>query len=173
MEEFSTYVVKKRGQHGRLGHSANMISDVRRYLLDDFSFQSRRHVFRVFKLCCLVNGNPKRDYPATTTDLTGCGLSAGCFELFILLVQSYTLCIGYSHQSFFTEQTYKAVQAAVCSSVDFFVATGFSIWKDLFDSGVDAFIDRFCSLYSDFLGKKRIEFNDGVLEVFAVFTRNQ
>ena len=157
LETFSTYVLGKRGQHGRLGHSASMISDVRRYQLDDFSFQSRRHVSRVFKLCCLVVGIPKRDFPAVTMELTGCGLSAGCFELCILLVQSYTLCSGYSHQSFFTEQTYKAVQAAVCSSGDFFVATGFSIWKDLCDSGVDAFINQFCSLYSDSLGEKRID----------------
>ena len=115
-----------------------MISDVRRYLLDDFSFQSRCHFFRVFKLGCLVVGIPKRDYPTVTMDLTSCGRSAGCFELCILLVQPYTLCSGYSHQSFFTQQTYKAVHAAICSSGDFFVATGFSIWMDLCDVVVPA-----------------------------------
>ena len=127
VEEFNTYVVEKRGQHGRLGHSASKISDVRRYMLDDCCFHSRRHVFRVFELCCLIVGIPKRDYPVVTMDLVGCGQDDGCFELCVLLVQSYTLCSGYCHQSFFTEQTYKAVQAAVSSSGEFFVATGFSI----------------------------------------------
>ena len=157
VEEYSTYVVEKRGQHGRLGHSVSRIFDVRRYLLDDFSLQSRRHVFRFFKLCCLVVGIPMRDYPVVAMDLTGCGLSDGYFERCVLLVQSYTLCSGYCHQSFFTEQTYKAVQAAVCSSGDVFVATGFSNWKNLCDSVVDAFIERYCSLYSDFLANKRVD----------------
>ena len=48
VNEYNAYVIAKRRQHCRLKRSASEIPDVRRYLLDDFGFQSRRHVLRVF-----------------------------------------------------------------------------------------------------------------------------
>ena len=56
--ECNSYVIEKRRQHCRLERSASDIPDVRRYLLDDFSFRSRCHVLRIFKLCCLIVGEP-------------------------------------------------------------------------------------------------------------------
>ena len=56
VEEYSSYVVEKRRQHVDCGRSGSDVNDVVDFLLRDYSFQARRHEYRVFKLCCLIVG---------------------------------------------------------------------------------------------------------------------
>ena len=77
VDEYNAYVIEKRRQHSRLERSASTIPDVRRYLLDDFGFQSRRHVLRVFRLCCLLVGEPNHECPPLTIDLGVAGRLKG------------------------------------------------------------------------------------------------
>ena len=53
VDKYNAYVIEKRRQHCRFDYAASAIPNVRRYLLDNFGFQSRRHVLRVFKLCLI------------------------------------------------------------------------------------------------------------------------
>ena len=153
--EYSAYVIEKRRQHSRLDRSAGSISDVRRYLLDDFGFQSRRHVLRVFKICCLLVGEPNRVSPPFTLDLAGCKQAEGSVLLCCRVVQSYVLGDGYSPQSLFTESTMGLIREAVSDAGLFYIGSDFNVWKDLCDSGVDSFIAAFCELYKEFLAKRR------------------
>ena len=155
VDEYSAYVIEKRRQHSRLERSASSISDVRRYLLDDFGFQSRRHVLRVFKLCCLLVGEPNRVSPPFALDLAGCKQAEGSVLLCCRVVQPYVLSDGYSPQSLFTESTLGLIRDAVSDAGLFYFGSDFNVWKDLCDSGVDSFIAAFCELYKEFLAKRR------------------
>ena len=73
-EEFKSYVVEKRRQYGDCGYSVGDIADVVQFLLRDFGFQSRVHLFRLFKVCCLNFGVPSSSPP--TIDLSGCAIGA-------------------------------------------------------------------------------------------------
>ena len=77
VDEYNAYVIEKRRQHSRLERFASTIPDVRRYLLDDFGFQSRRHVLRVFKLFCLLVGESNHECPPLTIDLGVAGRLRG------------------------------------------------------------------------------------------------
>ena len=110
--------------------SAGSISDVRRYLLDDFGFQSRRHVLRVFKLCCLLVGEPNRVSPPFTLDLAGCKQAEGSVLLCCRVVQSYVLSDGYSPQSLFTESTMGLIRDAVSDAGLFYIGSDFN-WTHL------------------------------------------
>ena len=50
VEEYSSYVVEKRRQHVDSGRSGSDVNNVVDFLLRDYSFQARRHVYHVFKL---------------------------------------------------------------------------------------------------------------------------
>ena len=70
--EFKSYVIAKRRHHEDATCAASeILDDVEQFLLRDFAFQSRTHVFRLFKLCCLVVGMPNSNLPAVTIDLGG------------------------------------------------------------------------------------------------------
>ena len=151
----AAFVIEKRRQHSRLERSASTIPDVCRYLLDDFVFQSRRHVMRVFKLCCFLVGEPNHACPPFTIDLGGCGQAERSVHLCCRIVQSYVLSDGYAPQSLFTESTLGLIRDAIANAGLFYIGTDFNVWKDLCDSGVDWFISAFCELYGEFLLNRR------------------
>ena len=155
VDEYSAYVIEKRRHHSRLERSASSITDIRRYLLDDFGFQSRRHVLRVFKLCCLLVGEPNRVSPPFTLDLSSCKQAEGSVLLCCRVVQSNVLSDGYSPQSLFTESSMGLIRDAVSDAGLFYIGSDFNVWKDLCDAGVDSFIASFCELYKEFLAKRR------------------
>ena len=103
--------------------------------LKDFGFQSRRHRFRVFKLCCLIVGEPSRVYPSLSIDLSGCGLTKGCVQLFqngtvlCAVCWLFPLVLLYRAYSGFRSRCY-------CRCCVFFVGSDFDLWKDLCDPGV-------------------------------------
>ena len=73
--EFKSYVIEKRRHHEDATCAASEILEVVQFLLRDFAFQSRTHVFQLFKICCLVVGMPNSNLPAVTIDLRGSKLS--------------------------------------------------------------------------------------------------
>ena len=151
VKEYSSYVVEKRRQHVDSVRSGSDVNNVVDFLLRDYSFQARRHVYRVFKLCCLVVGMPVKKCPPVTIDFSGSVISPTDFRSCMELVQSYVLSPGYSHQSFFTDSTLDAVRAAISDAGVSFVAPGFSLWNDFCGSGYDAFLSRFRKLYFSYL----------------------
>ena len=54
--EYKSYVKETRRHHQDSTYAGNEIRDVVQFLLRDFGFQSRTHVFRLFKICCLIVG---------------------------------------------------------------------------------------------------------------------
>ena len=156
VDEYTAFVIEKRRQHSRLEPSAaSTIPGVRRYLLDDFGFQSRRHVMRVFKMCCLLVGELNHACPPSTIGLGGCGQAEGSVHLCCRIVQSYVLSDGYAPQSLFTESTLSLIRDAVANAGLFYIGTDFNVWKGLCDSGVDSFISAFCELYGEIMLKRR------------------
>ena len=123
VEEYHSYIIEKRRQHEGGSSSACDIPDVVRYLVRDFSFQARVHLFRVFKFCCLIVGMPESSPPPVSMDLSG--FSAEMFRDCLLLVQSYILSWGYSHRSFFVEITLDAVCEAVANAGTFYLSADF------------------------------------------------
>ena len=63
-EEYTSFVVEKRSLHSRSDRSSDSITDVTQFLLQDFSFQARHRLLRVYKLCCLIVGSPRSVYPS-------------------------------------------------------------------------------------------------------------
>ena len=131
VDEFGSYVIEKRGQHRSSEQSANSIVDVIEYLMQDFSFQSRIHLLRVFKLCCLAVRTLDVSYPSVSISLSGSSLVESAMQNCIKMIQSYVLSEGYSHQAFFTGQTMEAVRAAVDEAGVFFVCGGINLWISL------------------------------------------
>ena len=126
-----------------------------RYLLNDFVFQPRRHIIRVFICCCPIVGEPIRgEYPSLSIDMSGCGLTEGCVQFCYRMVQSYVLIAGHSHQSFSTEQTLDLVCASISNAGVLFVESDFVVWDNLCGFGVADFIESFCRLYCDFLAER-------------------
>ena len=158
VEEYHSYIVEKRRHHASGSFSASAIPDVVRYLVRDFSFQARVHLFRVFKLCCLIVGMPESVPPTVIMDLSGCAFDAGTFQDCLLLVQSFILIWGYSHKSFFVDSTLDAVREAVDSAGLFYVSPGFNLWNGLSDVGLDDLLDVYRSRYREFLLERRKSF---------------
>ena len=96
-EEYTSFVVEQRRHHSTSDRSSESITDGMQYLLQDFSFQARHRLLRVFKLCCLIVGPPQSLYPSVAFDLSGSALSWERFHDCLLLVQSYVFSAGYSH----------------------------------------------------------------------------
>ena len=107
--------------------AASVIPDVCRYVLDRFGFQSRRHVLRVFKLCCLIVGEPTHECPSFSIDLSGCGVTEESVYLCCRIVQSDVLSDDYSPQSLFTESTLGLIRDAIANGGIFFVGSDFSV----------------------------------------------
>ena len=75
-EEYTSFVVEQRRLHSSSDRSSESITDVMQLLLQDFSFQARHRLLRVFKLCCLTVGSPCSVYPSVAFDLSGSALSS-------------------------------------------------------------------------------------------------
>ena len=110
------------------------------FLLQDFSFQARHRLLRVFKVCCLIVGTPGSVFPSVTFDLSGSALSWENFHDCLLLVQSYVLSAGYSHQSLFSDHTMKTVRDAVLIAGTFFMVADFDLWNEFCGSKLDSFV---------------------------------
>ena len=140
VDEFSSYVIEKRGQHRSSGQSASSVKDIVEYLLGDFSFQSRERLMRIFKLCCLTIETLDVVYPSVSISLSGSSLREDALQNCIKLVQSYVLSPGYCHQRFFTGQTMDAVRAAVDEAGVFLVCGEINLWKDFVGPTYDSFV---------------------------------
>ena len=158
-EEYTSFVVEQRRLYSDSDRTSASITDVAQFLLQAFSFQARHRLLRVFKLCCLVVGVPRSTYPSVVFDLSCSALSWERFHDCLLLVQSYVLSAGYSHQSLFSDHPMKAVRDAVLNAGTFFVAADFDLWKEFCGSELDSFVKRHSSLYSAFLVEKRKYFD--------------
>ena len=137
VEEYHSFNIEKRRQHERGSFSACDFPDVVRYLVRDFSFQARVHLFRVFKLCCLIFGMPESSPPPVSMALSGCSFSAEMFRDCLLLVQSNILSWGYSHRSFFVESTLDAVREAVTNAGTFYLSADFNLWAGFCSEDLD------------------------------------
>ena len=96
VDKFGSYVIEKRGQHQSSGQSASHISDSIEYFMQDFSFQSRAQLLRIFKLCCLAIKTLDVDYPAVSISLSCSTLREYALQNCIRLIQSYVLSQGYT-----------------------------------------------------------------------------
>ena len=155
VEEFASYVAEKRRQHVDSTRSASDIANIMEFLLNDFAFQARHRVFRVFKLCCLVIELPRSDLPAVEFDLSGSALSRMDFDRSLRLVQSYVLSSGYSHKAFFTNPTLDAVRDAIATSGVFFVAPNYNLWAGVCDPAYEKYIADVGVAYKQFLDGRR------------------
>ena len=98
---------------------------------------------------------PYRGRPLVTIDLRGSTLNEDVFQTCLHLVQSCVLSAGYSHQSFFTEQTLDSIRALVSNAGVFFFAPIFDLWKDVYDSCFEEFIASYCTLLGGYLAQHR------------------
>ena len=155
VEKFTSYVAEKRRQHADSTRSASDISNIMEFLLNDFSVHARHHVFRVFKLCCLVIELPGSDLPAVEFDLSGCALSRIDFDRSLRLVQSYVLSSGYSHETFFTNPTLDAVRDAIATAGVIFVAPNDNLWAGFCDPAYEKYITDVGVAYKQFLDERR------------------
>ena len=152
VEEYYSFIIKKRRQHEGGSFSACEIPDVVRYLVRDFSFQA---FFRVFKLCCLIVGMPESSPPLVSMDLSGCAFSAEMFRVCLLLVQSYIPSWGYSHWSFFVESTLNAVLEGFANAGTFYLSADFNLWAGFCSEDLDDFLTKYRSFYGGFLLEHR------------------
>ena len=103
-------------------------------------------------------------YPAVSLDLSGFALSVADFQSCVRLVQSYILSEGYSHQSFFSDQTLIVVKKAIADAGRFFGASDFSMWTDFCGEDVDAFVVKYSALFTTFLAERRKSFDARYVE---------
>ena len=164
VDEFGSYVIEKRGQHLSSGQSASSIVDVIEYLMQDFSFQSRAQLLRVFKLCCLAVKTLDVAYPSVSTSLSGSSLVEGALQNCIRLIQSYVLSEGYIHQAFFTVQRMEAVRAAVDDAGVFFVCGEIDLWKDFVGATYSSFVSAQRDLCLSLVLQRRKEYECHYIE---------
>ena len=164
LDEFGSYVIKKRGQHRSSEQSANSIVDVIEYLMQDFCFQSRVQLLRVFKLCCLAGRTLDVSYPSASISLSGSSLVEGAMQNCIKLIQSYVLSEGYSHQAFFTGQTMQAVRAAVDEAGVFFVCGEIDLWKEFVGATYSSFVSAQRDLCLKLVLQRRKEYECPYIE---------
>ena len=145
-EEFQRYVVEKRRQYADDRYSMGDIPNVIQFLLRDFGFQSRVHLFQLFKICCLVVGVPDSNLTPVTIDLGGCAISASTVQDCLLLVQSFVLCLGY-----IPVYCVDAVRDAVSNAGVVFVSADFHTWAGLFVGDVGTYFSSYKSLYLKYL----------------------
>ena len=156
--EFKSYVIEKRRHYEDSTCAASEIGDVVQFLLRDFAFQSRTHVCRLFKLCCLVVGVSQSDSPTVTIDLGGIALSSAMVQDCVLMVQSHILSLSFNARLFFSASLLVAVREAIANSGVFFRVADFDVWKDFCLGDVDAFVERHTSLYGRHLLERQKEF---------------
>ena len=125
------------------------------FLLRYFGFQSRTHILRLFKICCLIVGTPDSDPPSVTIDLNGSTLNQLMVQNDVLMVQSHVLCSGFNPQLFFTGSLLNAIQVAIANAGVFFVSGNVDRWKNFRLSDVAVFVDRYKSLFRSYLLDRR------------------
>ena len=148
--EYKSYVEEKQRHHEDSTYAASEIRDVVQFPLRDFGFKSRRHVFRLFKICCLVAGTQNSNPLAVTIDLSGITLNQTMVQDCILMVLSHVFGSSFNPLLFFSGSLPFAVQRAFADSGIFFVSADFDVWKGLRSGDVDAFASRFRSLYKSY-----------------------
>ena len=141
--QYKSYVVEKRGHHVDSTCAASEIRDVIQFLLRDFGFQSRTHVFRLFKICCLIVRMQSSNPPAATIDLSGSALSPAIVHDCVLMVQSHLLGSSFAPHLFLSGSLLVAVQEAIANSGAFFVSNDFDVWKDLCLGDVKTFTEHY------------------------------
>ena len=162
--EFKSYVIEKRRHYEDATCAASDISDVVQFLLRDFAFQSRTHVFRLFKICCLVVGVPKSSLPAVTIDLGGSALSPAMVQDCVLMVKSHIVSPSFNPRLFFSASLLVAVQEAITESGIFFRVADFDMWKDFCSGDMESFVGHYRSLYHKYLLERRREYDTFYVE---------
>ena len=162
--EFKSYVIEKRRHYEDATCAASEIPDVVQFLLRDFAFQSRTHVFRLFKICCLVVGVPKSNLPAVTIDLGGSALSPAVVQGCVLIVQSHIVIPSFNPRLFFSASLLVAVREAIAESGIFFRVADFDVWKDFCSGDMESFVGRYRSLYKKYLMGRQREYDTFYVE---------
>ena len=157
--EFKSYVIEKRRHYEDATCAASEIPDVVQFLLRDFAFQSRTHVFRLFKICFLVVGVPKSNLPAVTIDLGGSALSPAVVQDCVLIVQSHIVIPSFNPRLFFSASLLVAVREAIAESGIFFRVADFDVWKDFCSGDMESFVGRYRSLYKKYLMGRQREYD--------------
>ena len=134
--------LERRRHRENATYAASEIHDVVQFLLRYFGFQSRTHILRLFKICCLIVGTPDSDPPSVTIDLNGSTLNQVMVQNCVLMVQSHVLCSGFNPQLFFTGSLLNAIQVAIANAGVFFVSGNVDRWKNFRLSDVAVFVDR-------------------------------
>ena len=70
-------------------------------------------------------------------------------------MQSYVLCPGYAHQSFFTIHTLDTVSEAITEALSAFVTAGIGLWSRFCAASYDDFVNRHKNLYVVFIEERR------------------
>ena len=153
--EYKSYVVEKQRHHKDSTYGASEIRDKVQFLLRDFGFHSRTHVFRLFKICCLLVGTQDSNPPVVTIDLSGSSLDQSIVQDCILIVQSHVLGSSFNLQLFFSGSLLLAVQNAIANSGEFFVGAGVDVWEGLRLCDVSAFVGRYRPLHKNNLAERR------------------
>ena len=156
--EVKSYAIEKRRHYEDATCAASEIPDVVQFLLRDFAFQSRTHVFRLFKICCLVVGVPKSSLPAVTIDLGGSALSQAMVQDCVLMVQSHIVSPSFNPRLFFSASLLVAVREAITESGIFFRVADFDVWKDFCSGDMESFVGHYRSLYKKYLLERRKEY---------------
>ena len=162
--EFKSSVIEKRRHYEDATCAASEIPDVVQFLLRDFAFQSRTHVFRLFKVCCLVVGVPKSNLPAVTIDLGGSALSPAVVQDCVLIVQSHIVSPSFNPRLFFSASLLVAVREAIAESGIFFRVADFDVWKDFCSGDMESFVGRYRSLYKKYLMGRQREYDTFYVE---------
>ena len=162
--EFKSYVIEKRRHYEDATCAASEIPDVVQFLLRDFAFQSRTHVIRLFKICCLVVGVPKSNLPAVTIDLGGSALSPAVVQDCVLIVQSHIVSPSFNPRLFFSASLLVAVREAIAESGIFFRVADFDVWKDFCSGDMESFVGRYRSLYKKYLMGRQREYDTFYVE---------
>ena len=120
-----------RRRHQTSEKSAETISDRVHYLLEDFSFASRRNLCHVLKLCVLVLSRPSLRLPDVSIDLSGCVVPNMCITSALRCVQSYVMSPHYRQGGFFTEATMKGVRDAIAGARGFMSDATSDPWSSI------------------------------------------
>ena len=162
--EFKSYVIEKRRHYEDATCAASEIPDVVQFLLRHFAFQSRTHVFRLFKICCLVIGVPKSSLPVVTIDLGGSALSPAMVQDCVLMVQSHIVSPSFNPRLLFSAPLFVAVREAITESGLFFRVADFDVWKDFCSGDMESSVGHYRSLYNKYLLERRKEYETFYVE---------
>ena len=156
-EEFLSFVVDVRARHSSSAQHAEEIPDLVAFLLADYSFLARKSLCRVFKLCCLVVVRTQRNSPVVDIDLSDCTVPKLVVSSCIRGVQSCVLSPNYKQKSFFTKHTMECIRDAIVNSYSFMSCAEFDAWSRICSGGQNGFVNRYTSLFEEYVAQKRDE----------------